>query len=212
MTLTGHTRDQLDDVLERARRAGYLGPGPIADHVEHSLGFATTAGDGPAVAVDLGTGGGVPGLVLALWWPASRWTLVDANARRVGFLSDAVRALGVGDRVHAVHDRAESYGRVAAHRGIADLVTARSFGPPAVVAECAAPLLRPGGRAIVSEPPVPDPSRWPADGLSLLGLTAVSAGSGPAPAARYQVFVATGPCPDRFPRRAGIPAKRPLFG
>ena len=48
MTLTGRTRDQLDDVLERARRAGYLGPGPIADHVEHALGFATTAGDGPA--------------------------------------------------------------------------------------------------------------------------------------------------------------------
>jgi 16S rRNA (guanine527-N7)-methyltransferase len=211
MTLTGHTRHLLDGVLGEARRAGYLGPGPVADHVEHALGFAAVAGDPPDQAVDLGSGGGVPGLILAVWWPTSRWVLLDASARRVAFLTDASRTLGVADRVEAVHDRAEHYGRVPAHRGAVDLVTARSFGPPAVVAECAAPLLRLGGRAVVSEPPTPDPSRWPPDGLALLGLTPEPAPVGRPGAARYQVLVASSTCPDRFPRRVGIPTKRPLF-
>ena len=49
---------------------------------------------------------------------------------------------------------------------------ARSFGPPAVTAECAIGFLRPGGEILVSEPPEPDPDRWPADGLAGLGLVA----------------------------------------
>jgi 16S rRNA (guanine527-N7)-methyltransferase len=212
MALSPAVRRRLEDVLDGARRAGYLGPGPVVGHVDHALGFAAAAVDTPARAVDLGSGGGVPGLVLALWWPASRWDLLDANARRVAFLAEASRTLGVADRVAAVHERAEAFGRVPTHRGRYDLVTARSFGPPAVVAECAAPLLRVGGRLVVSEPPVPDPDRWPATGLAAVGLSAEpvpSAGHDEGP--RYQVMVATGTCPQRFPRRVGIPVKRPLF-
>lgn len=213
MALSPTVRGQLEDVLHAARRAGYLGPGPIGDHVDHALGFAAAAGP-PEQAVDLGSGAGLPGLVLALWWPASRWILLDASARRVAFLAEASRTLGVAARVTAVHERAEAFGRVPARRGRYDLVTARSFGPPAVVAECAAPLLRPGGRLVVSEPPVPQPDRWPAAGLAVVGLVVEPtpvADAGAAARRRYQVLVATGGCPDRFPRRVGIPAKRPLF-
>jgi 16S rRNA (guanine527-N7)-methyltransferase len=90
-------------------------------------------------------------------------------------------------------------------------VTARSFGRPAVVAECAAPLLKPGGWLVVSEPPAadrPETPRWPAVALGQFGLV-------PEEQARegfeYQVLRQHEACPDRFPRRTGVPAKRPLF-
>lgn len=90
-----------------------------------------------------------------------------------------------------------------------DAVTARGFGPPAATAECGAPLLRVGGRMVVSEPPGGSPERWPADGLDQLGLS----GGRPVAAAgsAYRLLVQERLCDPRFPRRTGIPAKRPLF-
>jgi 16S rRNA (guanine527-N7)-methyltransferase len=160
-------------------------------------------------AADLGSGAGLPGLPLALALPGSRWTLVDSAVRRAGFLREAVAALGLEDRVVVAEERAESLGRMSAHRGRYDVVVARSFGPPAVVAECGAPLLVPGGRAVVSEPPGGAPARWPAEALLRLGMApavAMVAGGW-----AYQVLAQVEPCPDRYPRRVGVPVKRPLF-
>lgn len=203
-------------MLEEARGFGFLGPGPVAPHLDHAAGFSealrVAVGAGAwsvRRAADLGSGGGLPGLPLALVLPGSTWTLVEAASRRAGFLRDAVRVLGLEARVTVVEERAELVGRSATHRRTYDLVVARSFGPPAVLAECAAPLLVPGGRAVVSEPPGGMPERWPADGLIELGMV-----PGPAVVARqsaYQVLDQVVACPDRYPRRVGVPAKRPLF-
>jgi len=162
----------------------------------------------PAQALDLGSGGGVPGLVLAERWPTSRWTLLDRELRRVEFLEDAVTRLGWHDRIEALHARAEDAGRDERLRGSMDLVCARSFGKPAVAAECGAPFLRVGGRLIVSDPPGGAEDRWPAAGLAPLGL-----GVEPRPAAEPQltVLVQRELCPERYPRRTGVPATRPLF-
>ncbi len=159
--------------------------------------------------MDLGSGAGVPGLALALWWPGSRWVLVDAAERRAVFLQDAVESLDLGDRVTVAHEPAEVAGRDPALRASADLVVARSFGPPAVVAECAAALLRVGGSLIVSEPPDVDPARWPAPELAALGLVqrerrGSKAGS-VAVLEQREVAAAT------VPRRSGVPARRPLW-
>ena len=164
--------------------------------------------DPPPLALDLGSGGGVPGLPLALAWPLTEWVLVDAGERRAEFLGQAVAELGLGERVGVVRRRAEELGRDPAQRGRYPLVTARSFGSPAVTAECAAPLLAIGGRLIVSEPPLATGHRWPAAALAGLGLEPerlirLQAG--------YQVLRQVAPCPERFPRRSGVPAKRPLF-
>ena len=179
----------------------------------HASGFAAaveaSGGGTPGRAADLGSGGGVPGLPLALHFVGCRWVLVESSVRRAAFLREAVAALNVEGRVDVVEARAEVVGRGPEWRGTFDLVVARSFGPPAVVAECAAPLLQVGGRAVVSEPPGGDPGRWPVDGLHMLGMAA-----GPtvvAAEAAYQVLVQIAPCPQRFPRRVGVPAKRPLF-
>jgi 16S rRNA (guanine527-N7)-methyltransferase len=222
-------------VLETAREHGFLGPGPIDRHVRHAFGFAqavTAAGasfdsvgrDHPGV--DLGSGGGVPGLVLAVSLPSTHWVLLDANQRRTSFLRGAVDALGLDGRVTVLNERAERTGRSERHRGRSPIVVARGFAGPAPTAECAAPLLRPGGLLIVSEPPPssalsdgdgyvspharPGIDRWPADGLARAGL--VECWRSPA-GEEFQFFAAqrTDAVHDELPRREGLPEKRPLF-
>lgn len=138
-----------------------------------------------------------------------RCTLVDGRQRAADFLTEAVRRLELGDRVDVVHGRAEELGRDATRRASTGMVVARGFGRPAVVAECGAPLLAPGGWLVVSEPPRPAPERWPADPLRALGLAVTHrwvAGSG-----HFVALSAVHACPDRYPRRVGVPAKRPLW-
>lgn len=206
--------DEVTQVLEGARELGFLGPGPVEDHVHHALGFVglVSGGDGPAGRwIDLGSGGGVPGLVLAIAVPGVRWVLLDARRRRTAFLERAVGELGLSDRVEVITGRAEEIGREARHRtGYAGAV-ARSFAPPAVTAECAAPLLVKGGHLVVSEPPMDDrgtSDRWPTAGVRSLGLTIDLEVPGPPALVRLR---ATAPCPPAFPRPNGVPSKRPLW-
>lgn len=198
--------------LARQRGRGVLGPDAIDDLIAHSLGFAVALGDLPpsAAVVDLGSGGGLPGLVLAATaWPQAQLTLVDASQRRCTYLELEVVALGLGDRVVVRWGRAEEVGRDPGLRGSADVVVSRSFGPPAVTAECAAPLLRSGGLAVVSEPPGSRGERWPSAGLARAGLAldALVDHLGSTYARLRQVA----PCPDILPRRPGLPERRPLF-
>jgi 16S rRNA (guanine527-N7)-methyltransferase len=152
----------------------------------------------------------VPGLVLAVERSDLSLTLLDANGRRTTFLEEAVAALDASDRVEVIRGRAEESGRDPRMRGAFDHVVSRSFGPPGVVAECAAPFLRVGGRLVVSEPQdLGDTPRWDPRGLSLVGMSPGAAVR--QEPATLQVIEQTAPCPDRYPRRIGIPAKRPLF-
>ena len=203
---------RLVEVLEEARRLGFLGPGPVADHILHARAYAAAgSGDPSRPSLDLGSGGGVPGLVLAAEGGERRWTLVEANQRRCTFLVQAVASLDLGTRVEVVGGRAEQVGRESGHRGRYGTVVARGFGRPAVTAECAAPFLARGGLLLVSEPPegtAEGHERWPAAGLDRMGLVLRTITPGPP---RIAVLQQAGACPDRFPRRVGIPAKRPLW-
>lgn len=198
---------ELRQALERARRLGVLGPGPIDDHVEHAEGFLEALVDvAPGTTVvDLGSGGGVPGLIVVEARPDLRVVLLDAMEKRTALLAEAVGAMDADGRVQVRTGRAEVLGRDPELRGVASAVTARSFGGPATTAECAAPLLAVGGRLVVSEPP-DGGDRWPAEGLEPLGLE-----PGRSDVDGMKVLVQAQPCPDRFPRRNGLPAKRPLF-
>ncbi len=150
--------------------------------------------------------------MLAEVWPEAELALLEGSARRAAFLRAALVELGrTGERVHVVEGRAEDHARDPGLEHHFDVVVARSFGLPAVTAECGARLLCPSGRLVVSEPPGDQPAcseRWPSGPLAELGLSVEAATSGP-PA--FVALRSERPCPDRYPRRAGMPAKRPLF-
>ncbi len=203
---------ELIELLTESRQRGFLGPGPVEAHLDHARAFAVAVPGAPRRALDLGAGGGLPGLVLAVeHWPETEWVFLDAQQKRTDFLREAVHALDLEGRVSVITERAEVGGRAPEHRGTYDLVVSRSFGPPAVVLECAAPLLQVGGRLVVSEPPTTSvDDRWPAEAVAALGCS---------PAASVVVgetfhlacLDLVAPAPERFPRRVGIPTKRPLF-
>jgi 16S rRNA (guanine527-N7)-methyltransferase len=217
---------ELRKSLIAAQRRGFLGPASLEDQLAHSRAFlrlvqslvltSAPEPEGPPVVVDLGSGGGVPGLVLAAGLPDCAVILVEGSTTRAAWLSEELATLSAeggslceGCRV--VAERAELVGRSPEFRGQAAVVTARAFGSPAVVAECAAPLLRLGGVLVVSEPPRDSgaASRWSLPALEGLGLGApepVESGG-----LSFVLLRQLTVCPERFPRRVGIPGKRPLW-
>jgi 16S rRNA (guanine527-N7)-methyltransferase len=205
----------VEGVLRRSSKLGFLGGMALDEQIDHALGFVFAAevslGRAPVTVLDLGSGGGVPGLVLSSCWPECRLVLMDANERRTEFLASELVEWGSGTAIEVVRARAEEVGRDPLWREQIELVTSRSFGAPAVTAECGASFLSLGGRLVVSEPPeVDSDSRWPADGVGQVGL-------GRADRLRFdgrfgfQVLTKVETLSDRFPRRVGIPTKRPLF-
>ena len=201
---SGEWREILLDRWRVAQDRSIVGPGDPHEHLALAVVLAQVLEE-PQIALDLGSGAGIPGLALAGLWPESAWILVDAARRRVRLLEDSVDALGWGSRITVVHGRAEDLARDPALRGSVDLVTSRSFGPPAVVAECGAPFLRVGGILAVTEPPDSAGGRWPQAGLDELGLVVLGVRQG------VQRLRADRMTPSEFPRRAGVPEKRPRF-
>ncbi len=192
----------LVEVLGEAAGLGFLGPGPVEAHIIHAARFADALRP-TADVLDLGSGGGMPGLVLAALHPDLMVVLLDARTNRTDFLARAVGRLGWAARVTVVAGQAETLGRSPDWRGRCSAVVARSFGSPSVTAEDAAPFLAVGGQLLVSEPPDSSAGRWPAAGLALVGLEADE------PMEGLASFTQARPCPDRFPRRRQRPA---LFG
>jgi 16S rRNA (guanine527-N7)-methyltransferase len=195
-------------VLTEAQGLGWIGQGPLEDQLRHAGAFTQLLGEGPGVVFDLGSGGGLPALPCALAAPTWSWVLVERQLRRADHLISACRRLELAGRVEVIHARAEDVGRDPSYRATADVVTARAFGPPAVVAECAAPLLGVGGRLFVSEPP-DGVDRWPEDGLAQFGLSAAVVRI--VNDCRVAELAQTRLSPEAYPRRAGVPGRSPLF-
>ena len=199
--------EQLQGWWSQAAAAGIGGTGAFEEHRQRAEAFAAVLSPTPARFVDLGTGPGMPGLALALLWPDASAVLVDASERRIGFVERWLRELGLADRVRAVHGRAEVLARDEELRHGFDVVTARSFGAPAVTAECGTGFLVAGGHLAVSEPP-PDSvtdDRWPTERLERLGLADEGTTRG------IRVLCQTAVCGEDWPRRTGVPERRPLW-
>jgi 16S rRNA (guanine527-N7)-methyltransferase len=216
------TATDLTGVLQEAQQLGFLGPRAVADQIAHARAFAEvleTARVGPAAFLDLGSGGGLPGLVLADRWPDHRATLVDSSQRRTSFLRRSVAALGWSHRVVVVEGRAEQIAHDPAFRARFRLVVARSFATPSVTAEIGGAFVADPGCLAVSEPNTGDADesgssklplrRWPAEELAELGLgpAILRQGAG----ARVAIISRQTPTADRWPRGVGIPTKRPLW-
>jgi 16S rRNA (guanine527-N7)-methyltransferase len=166
----------------------------------------------PARAVDLGSGGGVPGIVLAIARPQVHWTLVDSVGKKADALRSFVAGLGLAN-VEVVVSRAELLGRGPLRESF-DLVTARALASLPVLAEYALPLLRVGGSLVAWKGPI-TPDELAAGGAAseLLGGGAPEERAAGIPALgdhRFILVEKLRPTPARWPRRPGDPARRPL--
>jgi len=177
---------------------------------------AERAGTGsPLRLIDVGTGGGFPGLAVAIALPSAHLTLVDSVGRKLEAVGAMAAALGLGERVTLRHERIERSGRAPDCRGSFDWALARAVAGAPVVAEYLVPLLRPGGRALLYR------GQWGEADQSELALAAallkadvevperrdLPAGRGVRHAVRLRP---TGPCPSAYPRAVGVPLKIPI--
>ncbi len=160
----------LEDVLATAQRLGTLGALPIPDVIAHSRQFVDALVGVTGAVMDIGTGAGVPGLIIAVDRPDLALVLTDRREARMDALARGVTAMGIRDRVKVLTADVAVLCQNPAHVGTYDAVVCRGFASPEVTATLARPLLKNGGTLIVSEPPTFDPSRWPADLLNRLGF------------------------------------------
>jgi len=162
---------------------------------------------------DMGSGAGFPGLLLALALPHARVDLIE-SARRKGEVSERLAHAAAIANVTVQAQRVEEWG-AGAGGGAYDAVSVRALASLPVIAEYAAPLLRPGG-TLVAWKGARDPDEETAarDAAAQLGLEVSRVEeSSPFQGARNRhlhVLVKTGPTPAAFPRRPGMARKRPL--
>ncbi len=169
----------------------------------------------PVNALDLGSGGGLPAIPLALARPETRWTLVESVGKKAAALSEMVGELDLGT-VSVEAQRAETLGQDAEHRERYQLVTARACAPLPVLFELALPLLVTGGGLLAWKGPLADDDEEVRRGGAAAGqlgggrLRILATGI---PALGGHTIVAVSklrPTPRRFPRRPGEPSRRPL--
>jgi 16S rRNA (guanine527-N7)-methyltransferase len=164
-------RSSLRASIAAAQRLGFLGPAPVERHLAHGVTFAELLTEcipcnaGTRIA-DLGSGGGIPGLVVAERCPTADVHLIERRATRADFLRRVASSLSGHVEVHSM----DVFTWVAAGAASScDVVTARGFGPPWLTAEAAIGCLTPGGVLIVSTGPTDEP--WaPAEGFGLSRL------------------------------------------
>jgi 16S rRNA (guanine527-N7)-methyltransferase len=166
-----------------------------------------------ATIADLGSGGGFPGLVLAIALPDAQLTLVESAARKADFLRETAEAMTL-DNVSVVAERAELWALEAREQ---DAVTSRALASTSILLEYAAPLLRVGGSLVAWKGSLSDEessdAAFAASELQMSAPLAVAVSEDLVRGAdRRQLIVSEklAPTPDRYPRRPGIAKKRPL--
>ncbi len=173
--------------------------------VEDALALLPRVG-GAKTLVDVGSGGGMPGIPLKIARPEVEVTLLEADHRKAAFLVHATAALGIDAAV--VTDRAEVAGRGVLRESF-DVAACRALAAPAVACELCLPLVRLGGRMLALT--TTTDTGWE--------VAAQLGGGGPeiVPAATrlrergaIALIAKLTPTPEGYPRRPGVPARRPL--
>ena len=163
--------------------------------------------------LDLGSGGGYPGLPLAAALPAERTLLVDPIAKKVRFLDTVIAATGLSDRVEAAAVRAEALAADPRHRGRWPAVTARAVAPLAELVELSFPLLAPGGVLVAwKRGDLADEVAAAQRAMTALGGGTIEGEPVLVPGLEGHVLVVVtrrGRVPDAYPRDPGARRRRP---
>lgn len=202
-------------LVELARLiAGWPGlvAGPPEALVEDCLVLLDHLGEARTL-VDVGSGGGLPGLPLKISRPELAVTLVDADQSKAAFLVQACTRLGL-DGVDVVAARAEDAAHDARYREKFDVAVARALAPLPVLVELCLPFVRVGGRLLAQKTDREDLTNAER-AVALLGGGAAEVVATPSRARSGGVTVTIakiGPTPGEYPRRAGVPRRKPLGG
>jgi 16S rRNA (guanine527-N7)-methyltransferase len=164
--------------------------------------------------VDIGSGAGLPGIPIKIAFPGTTGTLVDSTAKKVRFLRSVIETMPLPG-VEAHHGRAEELAHLPDLREQFDLVVARAVAPMAVLAELTLPFCRPGGHVAVHKTASAageiDDARHAIDTLGGEVREIIGGERDGSDSEKLLLVVAkTGPTPASYPRRPGIPAKRPI--
>ncbi len=183
--------------------------GPAEELVEDCLVLLEHLGPAHRV-VDVGSGGGLPGLPLKIARPDLSMTLVEADQNKAAFLVQACSKLGLD--VEVVAKRAEELGHEPRLREAFDLAVARALAPTPVLVELCLPLVRVGGRLLAQKT---DKEELAAAerAISLLGGSLEAVVAAPSNARRagtVMIVSKVRPTPAAYPRRPGVPARKPL--
>jgi 16S rRNA (guanine527-N7)-methyltransferase len=194
-------------LLDANRKVNLTGAKDAEALVPHLLDALTLAGDVTESLVDVGSGGGLPGIPLALATGA-RVVMIEPIAKKATFLERALTELGLAGL--ALADRAEVVARDERFREQFAFATARAVSSAPTVAELTVPFLRVGGRALLQRGALEPAERQAVDDAApILGASLVEERplDGDRRILILEKRIATGP---RFPRRNGVPEKRPL--
>lgn len=190
------------------------GPAAVAEKhfLDSLLLLPDLAGYAEPAVVDVGSGAGFPGLPLKICRPDLRLSLLDSVGKKTAFLALVIGALGLQD-AQAVHARAEEH--AGEYREYYDIAVSRAVAETRVLAELTLPLVRTGGRVVIAKGPGVRAELKDAEkALGLLGGEVEMVREFSLPVSgdkRSSVCIAkVRPTPGKYPRRPGIPAKRPL--
>lgn len=156
--------------LDVIRDRGPIGERSLAEAIAHADRFVALVPADATSLVDLGSGGGLPGLVIAVRRPQLLVTLVERRRSRADLLRRAVISLDLPLCEVRDVDASVVAAEIGLGRNHADVVTARSFASPPITARWAAKIVRPGGIVLVSAPPAGDDERWTSSLLDAWGL------------------------------------------
>jgi 16S rRNA (guanine527-N7)-methyltransferase len=165
-----------------------------------------------AHVIDVGSGGGLPGIPLAIARPDLTVTLLEATGKKAAFLEETARDLDLSN-VRVLAARAEEAAHLPAEREAYDVATARAVAPLATLVELTLPFVRVGG-ALAAIKGSRAEEEIAAAGVALQrcggGAVEVRDLTPEVPTLRLLIVPKVAPIPDELPRRSGIPAKRPL--
>ena len=184
--------------------------GPPQELVEDSLVLLDHIGDAHRL-VDVGSGGGLPGLPLKIARPDLALTLIESDRTKAAFLVHACARLELPD-VEVVARRVEEVGQDARYRETFDVAVARALAAMPALVELCLPLVRVGGRLLAQKTEKEDLTAA-SRAIAILGgsLEAIA----PAPSAArglgtVVIVMKVRPTPPKYPRRPGVPTRKPL--
>ena len=210
LTITPAQYTQLADYLtllqewnkDRVNLTAIVEPSEmVRKHLLDALTYMPLNPKPPARLIDVGSGGGLPGIVLAIVWPETHVTLVESVAKKTAFLVHVAAHFALPN-VHIVSERAETLGQDKQYRAQYDMATARAVAELRVLVEYLLPLVRIGGKVYA-----------PKAAITTLGghlHDIVNINEPPLEPRTMVRIVKHRVTPGTYPRLAGTPSKKPL--